>query len=132
MSPGVHFFGADPEQALEDLHPWKRPEGIVVAATEVGIHDTQWHHVAWQYDRTDDRHEIFLDGMLIWQMTSPGGHKLVNNRRHEAQFSVGSRLRGYARYGGAFNWLGKGNFFGQIGEIRISDMKRYGLAQTKP
>lgn len=41
MSPGVHFFGADPEQALEDLHPWKRPEGIVVAATEVGIHDTQ-------------------------------------------------------------------------------------------
>jgi len=64
-------------------------------------------------------------------MTSPDGRKLVNNRQHQAQFSVGSRLRGYARYRGAFNWLGKGNFFGQIGEIRISNIKRYGVAQTK-
>ena len=28
-------------------------------------------------------------------------------------------------YGGGFNYLGWGNFFGQIGEIRISDVRRY-------
>ena len=125
MAPGVHFFGAEPEQALNDLHPWKRPEGIVGQAAGAGIHDTQWHHVAWQYDHSDDMHEIFLDGKLIWKMASPDGRRLVNNRRHDAQFSVGSRLTGYARYGGAFNWLGRGNFFGQIGEIRISNIRRY-------
>ena len=59
-------------------------------------------------------------------MKSPNGHSLVNNRRHNAQFSVGTRLTGYARLGGNFNWLGKGNFFGQIGEIRISNVRRYG------
>jgi len=56
----------------------------------------------------------------------PDGRKLVNNRDHEAQFSVFTRLDGYARLGGSFNYLGWGNFFGQIGEIRISDVRRYG------
>ena len=70
-------------------------------------------------------HQLFLDGRLIWQMNSPNGRKLINNRRHDAQFSVGARLSGYARYGGEFNWLGAGNFFGQIGEIRISNIRRY-------
>jgi hypothetical protein len=59
-------------------------------------------------------------------MESPGEAPLINDREHEAQFSVGSRLRGYARYGGEFNWLGWGNFHGQIGEIRISNIRRYG------
>jgi hypothetical protein len=58
-------------------------------------------------------------------MKSPDGRKLVNNRQHQAQFSVSTRLTGYSRYGGAFNFLGFGNFFGQIGEIRISNIRRY-------
>ena len=27
MAPGVHFLGAEPDRALMDLHPWKRPPG---------------------------------------------------------------------------------------------------------
>ena len=126
MAPGVHFQGMEPEQSLKDLHPWSRPEGIVADPEQVGIRDTRWHHVAWQYSYVEDLHQLFLDGQLIWQMKSPDGRRLVNNRRHDAQFSIGSRLTGYVRYGGNFNWLGMGNFFGQIGEIRISDVRRYG------
>ena len=126
MAPGVHFLGAEPDQFLESLHPWSRPEGIVTDPREVGIQDTRWHHVAWQYSYAEDLHQLFLDGRLIWQMKSPDGRSLVNNRRHDAQFSVGSRLTGYVRYGGNFNWLGQGNFFGQIGDIRISNVHRYG------
>ncbi len=125
MAPGVHFLGAEPDQALMNLHPWKRPTGIMGNPTKAGIRDTEWHHVAWQYRYTEDLHQLFLDGALIWQMKSPDGRKLVNNRQHDAQFSVSTRLTGYSRYGGAFNFLGFGNFFGQIGEIRISNTRRY-------
>ena len=125
MAPGVHFLGAEPEQALKDLHPYSRPTGTVAAPEWVGIRDTAWHHVAWQYSYEEDLHQLFLDGKLIWAMKSPDGRRLVNNRRHLAQFSVATRLNGLARYGGQFNWLGKGNFFGQIGEIRISSIRRY-------
>ena len=125
MAPGVHFLGAEPEQALLDLHPWTRPRGIVGSAADAGIVDTEWHHVAWQYQADGDLHQLFLDGVLIWQMRSPDGRRLVNNRTHDAQFSVFTRLNGYARYGGAFNFLDDGNFFGQIGEIRISNVCRY-------
>jgi hypothetical protein len=34
-----------------------------------------------------------------------------------------------SRYGGGFNYPGFGNFFGQIGEIRISNIRRYGKRQ---
>ena len=44
----------------------------------------------------------------------------------KSQFSVFTRLGGYTKYGGRFNYLGFGNFFGQIGEIRISNVRRYG------
>ncbi len=133
MAPGVHFFGAEPEQALKDLHPWKRPEGIVGDPAEAGIRDTEWHHVAWQYRAGDDLHELFLDGRLIWRMQSPDGRRLVNNRRHNAQFSVLTRINGYVIRGhgedGAFsnhfNYRGRGNFFGQMGEIRVSNARRY-------
>jgi hypothetical protein len=125
MAPGMHFFGAEPDQALKDLHPWKRQAGLVVGTELAGIRDIEWHHVAWQYDAKRDLHELFLDGRLIWKMASPEGRRLVNNRKHDAQFSVFSRLEGHARYGGAFNWRGFGNFFGQIGEIRISNIQRY-------
>ena len=126
MTPGIHFFGADADQALENLDPWQRPGGIVGNRTDAGIRDTEWHHVAWQYNYAEDLHELFLDGRLIWKMHRPDGRKLVNNRRHDAQFSVSTRLTGYSRYGGGFNYLGEGNFFGQIGEIRISKVRRYG------
>ena len=131
MAPGVHFFGSEPEQALENLHPYSRPDGIVADTEWVGIRDTAWHHIAWQYNYSEDLHELFLDGILIWKMKSPDGRKLVNSRRHLAQFSVGSKLNGRARYGGKFNWLGNGNFFGQIGEIRISRIRRYKAVVTK-
>ena len=108
-----------------DLHPWKRPQGIVGTPAEAGIRDTEWHHVAWQYNYAENLHQLFLDGKLIWQMKSPDGRKLVNNRTHEAQFSISTRLKGYAKYGGAINYKGFGNFFGQIGEIRISNVRRY-------
>ena len=126
MTPGVHFFGSRADQALENLDPWQRPRGIVGNRTDAGIHDTEWHHIAWQYNYAEDLHELFLDGRLIWKMHRPDGRKLVNNRKHDAQFSVSTRLTGYSRYGGGFNYLGDGNFFGQIGEIRISNVRRYG------
>ncbi|MDA0591169.1 MAG: putative Ig domain-containing protein [Planctomycetota bacterium] len=125
MAPGVHFFGAEPDQALKDLHPWHRPKGIVGDPANAGIRDTEWHHVAWQYRYAEDLHQLFLDGELVWQMNNPDGRKLVNNRQHEAQFSVITRLNGYAKYGGGFNYHRPGNFFGQIGEIRISNVRRY-------
>jgi len=133
MAPGVHFFGAAPDEALTDLHPWKRREGLVCSVEAAGIRDTEWHHVAWQYAYRDDRHSLFLDGRPIWEMASPDGRRLVNNRVHDAQFSVSTRLSGYVRCGldengeksHKFNYAGWGNFFGQIGEIRISDVTRY-------
>jgi hypothetical protein len=124
MAPGVHFLGAEPDQALMNLHPWKRPTGIVGNPKEAAIRDTEWHHVAWQYSHAKDLHQLFLDGKLIWQMKSPDGRKLVNNRKHAAQFSVSTRLTGDVLYG-VNNFLGFGNFFGQIGEIRISNTRRY-------
>ena len=124
MAPGVHFLGAEPSQALMDLHPWKRPKGIVGNPEEAGIRDTEWHHVAWQYSYAEDLHQLFLDGKLIWQLKSPDGRRLVNDRQHEAQFSVSTRITGDVLYG-ASNFLGFGNFFGQIGEIRISSTRRY-------
>ncbi|GIT30977.1 MAG: hypothetical protein Ct9H300mP1_30230 [Planctomycetaceae bacterium] len=107
MTPGVHFFGSEADQALENLDPWQRPRGIVGNRTDAGIHDTEWHHIAWQYNYAEDLHELFLDGRLIWKMHRPDGRKLVNNRNHDAQFSVSTRLTGYSRYGGGFNYLGK-------------------------
>ncbi|MCH2600771.1 MAG: putative Ig domain-containing protein [Pirellulales bacterium] len=126
MAPGIHFFGKEEDQALKDLHPWHRPSGIVGDRSQAGIRDAEWHHVAWQYNYEQDLHELYLDGRLIWKMDRPDGRRLVNNREHDAQFSVSTRLTGYSRYGGAFNYLGEGNFFGQIGEIRISNIRRYG------
>ncbi len=134
MAPGVNFFDASGRSLLADLHPWKRGGGKTPEADSVSINDTQWHHIAWQYSYDTDTHELFLDGVKIWQMALPGdvgagegdsAKRLVNDRKHDAQFSVGSRIGGFARYGGDFNWLGWGNFFGQIGEIRISDIRRY-------
>ena len=129
MSPGVHFCGAQPDQALMDLHPWHRPEGIVGVPASAAIRDIEWHHVAWQYSYAEDLHHLFLDGKLIWQMKSPDGRKLVNNRQHDAQFSISTRLSGWANLGGDFNYRGFGNFFGQIGEIRISNLRRYGAGR---
>ena len=126
MAPGINFYGAAADQALEHLDPWHRPTGIVGNRSTAGIRDTEWHHLAWQYAYDQDLHELFLDGRLIWKMQSPDGRRLVNDRAHDAQFSVSTRLTGYSRYGGGFNYLGEGNFFGQIGEIRISDVRRYG------
>lgn len=135
MAPGAHFVDASGDQTWMDLHPWKRPEGTVLERIPgghikdrryLGIRDTQWHHVAWQYAFAENEHQLFLDGMLIWRLADPQGRRPVNTRQHDAQFSVASRLNGYARYGGHFNWLGWGNFFGQIGEIRISNVRRYG------
>ena len=126
MTPGIHFFGADANQALENLDPWQRPQNIVGNRNDAGIRDTEWHHLAWQYNYAEDLHELFLDGRLIWKLQNPDGRQLVNNRSHDAQFSVSTRLTGYSRYGGGFNYLGEGNFFGQIGEIRISNVRRYG------
>jgi hypothetical protein len=123
MAPGVQFQSAD--YTWKDLDPWKRREGIVGDQSEIGIKDTEWHHVAWQYIYEEDLHQLFLDGELIWCMKNPDGRKLVNDRKHKSQFSVFTRLGGYTKYGGAFNYLGFGNFFGQIGEIRISNTRRY-------
>ena len=130
-APGVHF-ACGPDLVLKDLHPWKRPAGIVGSHEDAGIRDSQWHHVAWQYDLSEDLHQLFLDGTLVWQMREPDGIRLVNERGHRAQFSVGTRIGRYAYWctdenGGHHhpNYLGWGNFFGQIGEIRVSTIRRY-------
>ena len=126
MAPGVHFQSHD--HTWKNLHPWMRPKGskeMAASREEAGIEDTEWHHIAWQYSYAEDMHQLFLDGRPIWEIRNPDGRKLVNDREHEAQFSVFSRLTSYTRYGGGFNYMGWGNFFGQIGEIRISDIRRY-------
>ena len=129
-APGVHFQSAD--YTWKDLHPWKRPEGIVGHKEDAGIRGTQWHHVAWQYSYKEDLHQLFLDGRLIWQMHNADDRKLVNNRQHEAQFSVSTRIDRFAfwcanKQGRHHhpNYYKPGNFFGQIGEIRISNVRRY-------
>ncbi len=123
MAPGVHFRSRD--HTWKYLDPWMRPKGMVARPDVAGIDNTEWHHVAWQYGHAEDLHQLFLDGRPIWEMRNPDGRRLVNDREHDAQFSVFSRLTGYTRYGGGFNYLGWGNFFGQVGEIRISDVRRY-------
>ena len=66
------------------------------------------------------------DGRLVWKLTNVDGLPLVNdNTNHGAQFSVSTRPNGYTRYGGDFNFLGFGHWFGHIGDIRISDVRRY-------
>ena len=50
MAPGVHFLGAEPGQELMNLHPWTRPGGLVTSTADAGINDTEWRHVAWQYE----------------------------------------------------------------------------------
>ncbi len=130
-TPGAHFFGR--ESSLMYLNAWKRPEGLLVPEDEAGIHDTQWHHIAWQFEKRRELHQLLLDGRLIWQMRRPDGVELINDRHHEAQFSVFSRLTGYCLRGcdreGVhachFNFCGEGNFFGQIGEIRVSSARLY-------
>ncbi len=124
LTPGVNFQVEKENQALLNLCPWQRPEGIVADREYVGIRDSQWHHIAWQYSYDENRHKLFVDGVLIWEMRDPDGRAIVNERIHDAQFSVGTRLNGFAKYGGKFNWQGDGNFFGQIGEIRISNICR--------
>ncbi|GIS61821.1 MAG: hypothetical protein CM1200mP2_40460 [Planctomycetaceae bacterium] len=108
-----------------DLHPWKRPKGIVGVPNDAGIRDTEWHHVAWQYSYAQDQHELFLDGQPVWRMKSPDGRKLINNRRHEAQFQRQHTAHRVLALRRLFQFLGFGNFFGQIGEIRISNKRRY-------
>ena len=74
-------------------------------------------------------HQLFLDGKLVWRMKNPDSRKLVNNHEHGAHFSVFSRLKRFVRYSaddaGALNSKSFGSFFGQIGGIRISDVRRY-------
>ena len=130
-APGVNVAGGG-DLVVKDLDPWKRPEGIVGKIRDAGIHDAQWHHVAWQYSHGEELHQLFLDGVLIWRMHRPDGVKLVNKLQHGAQFSVITRIDGFAYWctdeNGAHhhpNYLGWGNFFGQVGEIRLSDIRRY-------
>ena len=92
MAPGVHFRSRD--HTWKYLDPWMRPKGRVAPPEEAGIDDTEWHHVAWQYGYAEDLHQLFLDGRPIWEMRSPDGRRLVNDREHDAQFSVFSRLTG--------------------------------------
>ncbi|GIT31084.1 MAG: hypothetical protein Ct9H300mP1_31300 [Planctomycetaceae bacterium] len=123
MAPGVHFQSA--KHTWKDLHPWKRRKGIVANPSDVGISDTEWHHVAWQYSYAGDLHQLFLDGKLIWQMKNPGRPQTGQDPKHDAQFSVFSRVGGRVKYGGDFNYLGFGNFFGQIGKSGNSNVRRY-------
>ena len=81
--------------------------------------------MAWQYDHGTDTHELWLDGRLIWSLACVDGVHLTNDLiGHGAQFSVSTRLAGYSYYGGEFEFLGFGHWFGHIGDIRISDVRR--------
>lgn len=134
LAPGVTF--QNNSHVWERMGPWKYPEGIIVAPAAVGadattacaVTDTEWHHIAWQYEHSMDTHEIWLDGRLIWRLGCVDGVRLANNRvGHGAQFSVSTRLAGYSRYGGEFAFLRYGHWFGHIGDIRISDVRRLTL-----
>ena len=124
LAPGVTFASAG--YRWESLGPWKYPQGIV--AGDHGaccVFDSEWHHVAWQYEYGTDTHELWLDGRLIWSLANADGVPLVNDRvGHGAQFSVSTRPTGHCRFGGEFNFLGYGHWFGHIGDIRISDVRR--------
>ncbi len=64
------------------------------------------------------------DQMLLPAPPSEGVSINPPSEWGDAQFSVSTRLTGYVLYG-VNNFLGFGNFFGQIGEIRISNTRRY-------
>ena len=79
----------------QGLGPGTRPEGLRGSLSEACIPhtDAQWHHVAWQYSHVSESHELWLDGRCVWEATRPDGVRLVNDREHDAQFSVGTRLQ---------------------------------------
>ena len=108
MAPGVHFRSRD--HTWKNLHPWMRPKGMVARREEAGIDDTEWHHLAWQYSYAEDLHQLFLDGRPIWEMRNPDGRRLVNDREHDAQFSVFSRLTGYTQIRRRVQLPGLGQF----------------------
>ena len=100
LAPGVTFQNSN--HVWERLGPWKYPEGIIDhgdgddATAACSVTDTEWHHVAWQYEHSTDTHELWLDGRLIWRLGCVDGVQLTNDRvGHGAQFSVSTRLAGY-------------------------------------
>ena len=124
LAPAVTFQSS--QHRWEQLGPWSYPDGRRAPEASCAVTDTEWHHVAWQYEYATDAHELLLDGTLIWRLACPDGRPLVNDREgHGQQFSVSTRPNGYSRYGGAFNFLGFGHWFGHVGDIRISDARRY-------
>ena len=62
----------------------------------------------------------------IWRLPNPREHYFSRTTIADAQFSVSTRLNRCSRCGGGFHYLGEGIFFGQVGEIRISNVRGYG------
>ena len=83
LAPGVTF--ASSTHRHERLGPWRYPEGCMCAASECTVEDTEWHHVAWQYEHATDTHELWLDGRLIWRLGCVDGVPLVNDRGAQAR-----------------------------------------------
>ena len=61
QSQGTTLCGTDPKfVAFDDLDGDGNPDGIVAKQSEIGISDTEWHHVAWQYSYLEDLHQLYF------------------------------------------------------------------------
>jgi len=86
--------------------------------------DQSWHHVAWQFRFADQTYFLFIDGTLIWKVSTPNVRIIIFADRCDIPFQVGGFLHSQNP---PFH-LKSGNFEGEIDELRISSIMRYPLA----
>ena len=115
-----NFAGKDPNH---DVHYGVGSDPALAAADVEGIRDERWHHVAWQFRFRDQVHVLFVDGMPARRIQPY--RKILNDTDEHAgvPFTVG----GFLCWSDP-PWDGRGNFVGEMYDLRISDVMRYPVA----
>ena len=115
-----NFAGKDPNH---DVHYMATREPALAGKDADGIRDERWHHVAWQFRFRDQMHVLFVDGMPVRRIQPY--RKILNDTDEHVgvPFTVG----GFLCWSDP-PWLGRGNFVGEMYDLRISDVMRYPVA----
>ena len=112
-----NFAGKDPNY---DVHYMADLEPALAAKDADGIRDERWHHVAWQFRFRDQMHVLFVDGTPVRRIQPY--RKIFNDTDEHVgvPFMVGGILCWSDP-----PWPGRGNFVGEMYDLRISDVMRY-------